>query len=402
MWKWTDNDNIKAVILDIDSIDSEYVSYPFDADIPDIHIIEVSQHSNNPLNGHFHIEYYDITELLYQIMKEYSLNSSQIVAISADTFFLKEMMQYHIGTVFVGNLDKEQLRYTPDYTNKNLKKIFSKRNQGYGAEVIATQHSKIKRRVLLKCNSNVELSNGEIQNIQLYFGGRYYSNSREYILDDPLSTVLLDFKNKYNKMVDEYYDGALNLLNSITPIDILTYVPMKPKDIRENKFDRFNSLKLNKINKQGIHLTNIINCNKDFSQKHNDAYHRKENVRNAYTLKEDVRGKTVAVLDDLYVTGSTITEIARILYENGAVNVIAVFLAVNQMTESPAHPYKQIKCQKCNGHMVLKVSRVNNLFFGCSNYPICHFSMDKDEGLKLLNKINQISIDDIYDLEDIY
>ena len=149
MWKWTDNDNIKAVILDIDSIDSEYVSYPFDADIPDIHIIEVSQHSNNPLNGHFHIEYYDITELLYQIMKEYSLNSSQIVAISADTFFLKEMMQYHIGTVFVGNLDKEQLRYTPDYTNKNLKKIFSKRNQGYGAEVIATQHSKIKRRVLL-------------------------------------------------------------------------------------------------------------------------------------------------------------------------------------------------------------------------------------------------------------
>ena len=72
------------------------------------------------------------------------------------------------------------------------------------------------------------------------------------------------------------------------------------------------------------------------------------------------------------------------------------------MTESPAHPYKQIKCQKCNGHMVLKVSRVNNLFFGCSNYPICHFSMDKDEGLKLLNKINQISIDDIYDLEDIY
>ena len=39
MWKWTDNDNIKAVILDVDSIDSEYISYPFDEDIPNIHII---------------------------------------------------------------------------------------------------------------------------------------------------------------------------------------------------------------------------------------------------------------------------------------------------------------------------------------------------------------------------
>ncbi len=402
MWKWTDNDNIKAVILDIDSIDSEYVSYPFDEDIPDIHMIEVSRHSHNPLDGHISIEYFDINELLYRIMEEYSLNSSEIVAISADTFFLKEMMQNHIGTVLVGNLDKDQLKYTPDYTNKNLKNIFSKRNQGYGAEVITRQHPKIKRRVLLKCISNVELSNDETKNIQLYFGGRYYSNSREYILDDPLSTVILDFKKNYNRMVDEYYDGALNLLNNITPIDILTYVPMKPEDIKTNRFDRFRSLKLNKMNKQDIHLTNIISCTKDFSQKHNDALHRKENVRDAYTLMEDVRGKTVAVLDDIYASGSTITEIARILYENGAENVIALFLAVNQMTESPAHPYKRIKCQKCDGHMVLRVSKANNIFFGCSNYPDCNFSMDKDVGLNLLNQINQITIDDIYDLEDIY
>lgn len=133
---------------------------------------------------------------------------------------------------------------------------------------------------------------------------------------------MIDFKKRYNKEADEYYDGALNLLNRNNPIDILTYVPMKPEDIRTGRFNRFQSLKLEKMNHQNIKLKNIVRCEKDFSQKHNDALHRAENVRGAYTVLEDVRGKNIAIIDDLYTTGSTISEIARVLYENGAQNVM--------------------------------------------------------------------------------
>lgn len=72
------------------------------------------------------------------------------------------------------------------------------------------------------------------------------------------------------------------------------------------------------------------------------------------------------------------------------------------MTESSAHPYKRIRCNTCDGDMILKVSSANKLFFGCSNYPECTNTLDKNFGLRKLNQINQITIDDIYDLEDIY
>lgn len=402
MWKWTDNENIKAVILDVDSLSDEHIYYSFEEDIPGIKVFEVSKTTVYPTGNHIAIEYYDTIQLLYEILGNYSLKSFEIVAISTDTLFLKDMMQNHIGTILINELDKEQLKFTPDYTNGNLTTIFSNRNSGYGAEVIASGLSTITKKVLLKCNSVVELSNGVFKDIQLFFGGRYYPKSRSYILDDPLTEVLLDFKKRYNKKVDQYYDGALNLLNKVYSIDVLTYVPMKPEDLRTGRFDRFESLQLNQIKSKGIYLQNILKCHKDFSQKHNDALHRSENVKGAYSVLADVNGKNVVVLDDLFSTGNTINEIARVLYENGAKNVMAVFLAVNQMTESTVHPYKRIECPRCKSDMRLIVTKENNLFFGCTNFPNCDYKLDKDIGLQKIKEINQITIEDVFDLEDIY
>lgn len=401
MWKWTDNENIKAVLLDVNSMPDEHVYYSFEEVIPGIKVFEVSKYPNTPLDGHIGIEYYDILELLYKIMREYSLNSSEIVAISGDTTFLKEMMQNHIGTVYVGEIDKEQLKHTADYSNKNLDNFFTDRNGGYSAEITATG-IQTTHKVLLQFNQSIRLSDGNMKIIYNFFGGRYYPNHRGYILDDPLTTILLSFKYRYNNAVDQYFDDAVSYLNQIKPIDILTYVPMKPEDIKINRFNRFQSLKLPKTNQKGIYLRNILRCEKDFSQKYNDAAHRFENVKGAYTLLEDVHEKNVLIIDDLYSTGATIGEIAKLLYEKGAKSVVAVFLAVNQITDSSSQNYKHICCPKCGSEMKLMLSRDNQLFFGCSNYPECRFNFNKDVGLKILKEINQITIDNVYDLEDIY
>ena len=213
---------------------------------------------------------------------------------------------------------------------------------------------------------------------------------------------MLEFKERYVKLADKYYDDALIHVYYANQIEILTYVPMKPKDIERGRFNRFQSLNLKKITGLGVCLKNILRCEKNFSQKHNDMIHRKENVKNAYTLLEDVNGKNVAVIDDLYSTGSTINEIARVLYENGAKSVSAVFLAVNQMTESPMYPYKHIKCDECGHDMILKINKRDYVFFGCSNFPNCNNTLSRDEGLKNLKQINQISVEDTFDLEDVY
>lgn len=36
MWKWTDPDNIKAIILDVDSLDEAYLSFPYNQYIADV------------------------------------------------------------------------------------------------------------------------------------------------------------------------------------------------------------------------------------------------------------------------------------------------------------------------------------------------------------------------------
>jgi len=49
---------------------------------------------------------------------------------------------------------------------------------------------------------------------------------------------------------------------------------------------------------------------------------RRSNVRDAYSVTDDVRDRVVAIVDDVMTTGSTLDEIARVLKRAGAAQVI--------------------------------------------------------------------------------
>lgn len=49
---------------------------------------------------------------------------------------------------------------------------------------------------------------------------------------------------------------------------------------------------------------------------------RRRNVRGAFSVSGEVQGRTVAVIDDVMTTGSTLDEIARVLKDAGAAQVI--------------------------------------------------------------------------------
>ena len=86
------------------------------------------------------------------------------------------------------------------------------------------------------------------------------------------------------KSVDLFFDAALSSLRKHESFDILTYVPLKPK---ENKYDRFVGLKLEKNSKDGMKLQRVLEFNKNFSQKGNNFYRRKENVKGAFNVISD-------------------------------------------------------------------------------------------------------------------
>lgn len=391
MWKWTDADNIKAIIIDCASLSTEFIEYNYEEIIPKVKIIKA-------------LDYYDFNSLIKDTLECVECDSSSVISISSDPNFMKNMLQYHIGTIFAGKVNIDLLKNAPDFTYKKQEKlnsILTLDNYGYGAEVMAVN---IKDKMKSLLVSNIYLDDMPEHNVNLYFGGRYFSKKHHYLEDDPLSELLLGFKWKYYEEVDKFYDAAINVVNKIESIDVLIYVPLKPQDIDNNKFNRFPSLHLEESNKIGIHLQNGVKCEKNFEQKSNDYNSRQINVSGAYKLTIDVIGKHVVVLDDLYTSGATIKEISKILYENGAKKVSAIFLAINQTTESTSVPYQNLICPECESIMTLKIGQ-HGLFFGCENYKehmAVNTTMNVIEGLKLLKKKNAVKDIDVFDLDDTY
>ena len=59
------------------------------------------------------------------------------------------------------------------------------------------------------------------------------------------------------------------------------------------------------------------------------AKERQENVKNAFLIKkpEEISGKKIFLLDDVYTTGSTMEECAKVLKESGAKEVWGISIA---------------------------------------------------------------------------
>ena len=407
MWKWTDPDNIKAIILDVDSLDEAYLSFPYNQYIADVQLFFVKD-NNSTCDKEVEVtEYIDTTTLLQDILIRSKCDSTSIISISNNPLFLKEMMQNHIGTILTCILAKDLLRNTPDFTDctiNSLPKILKGELYGYGAEVYATYGHGFPSMSLLKCKSQILLNDGTEREAIVFMGGRYYSEKHRYLLNDPLSYEVLNFKRNYTDSVDLFFDSVISFIRNYKAIDVLTYIPLKPKDINEKKYDRFRNLKLVNSSQNGIKLQQVLGFNKDFSQKGNDLYVRKEIVKGAFNVLSDIKGKNIIVIDDVYSTGSTIEEAIKTLYENGANKEFAVLLAVNQMTESNIE-YQNLKCGECGNEMKLRKNKKGELFFGCTAYyrhKAISTTMDLKQGLNLLKDKNKLEVTNDRDLEDEY
>ena len=59
----------------------------------------------------------------------------------------------------------------------------------------------------------------------------------------------------------------------------------------------------------------------------NSAISKKENVKDAFDISEDVNGKTILLIDDIYGSGTTIKSIAKMLDGKGAIEVVPLVIA---------------------------------------------------------------------------
>ncbi|MFQ6793491.1 MAG: hypothetical protein ACLRT4_12000 [Thomasclavelia sp.] len=86
MWKWTDSDNIKAIILDGDSLDRKYLDYSYQNDLENVKVFKVFNQQSNEIEDNM-IFYSGIFELIQEVMKKAKCESYSIIAISNNIIF---------------------------------------------------------------------------------------------------------------------------------------------------------------------------------------------------------------------------------------------------------------------------------------------------------------------------
>lgn len=78
------------------------------------------------------------------------------------------------------------------------------------------------------------------------------------------------------------------------------------------------------------------------------------------------------------------------MYEAGAATVTAFVIGINQLTSEWRNVrYIPLKCPQCGGELNLKINNRNlTPFYGCENYPNCRYTMNYDDGYRIIKEQN--------------
>lgn len=114
------------------------------------------------------------------------------------------------------------------------------------------------------------------------------------------------------------------------PIDALVPVPLHPARQREREFNQAEAIAELLSRRTGIPVQRAIRrVRYTTTQTRLDRDERSENLREAFSVRQPaaVQGRHLIIVDDVFTTGSTIEECARILAEAGAASIRAVTIA---------------------------------------------------------------------------
>lgn len=114
------------------------------------------------------------------------------------------------------------------------------------------------------------------------------------------------------------------------PCDAFVPVPLHPARLRWREFNQARAIADVAGKSAGIPVLDCLRRTRNTStQTGHDRAERMENLRNAFALRQSdgVRGQHLVLLDDVFTTGSTVDECARMLMAAGAASVRALTVA---------------------------------------------------------------------------
>lgn len=118
--------------------------------------------------------------------------------------------------------------------------------------------------------------------------------------------------------------------------DLLLSVPLHPKKEKRRGFDQTELLCLQIAAQTGLEYRKAVlkRTKHTVAQSKLKPEERKRNLKNVFAVTEDVRGKRILLVDDIFTTGTTCHECAKVLLRAGAARVSVCCLAVARAEES--------------------------------------------------------------------
>ena len=135
-----------------------------------------------------------------------------------------------------------------------------------------------------------------------------------------LSSILIEHFVISGKNTDEIWSGG-----------ILLPVPLDKKKLKSRGYNQSEELakELSKILLIPVVSENLIKIKYTKPQMELSKEEREKNLKNVFTIKnpEKISGKKIFLVDDVYTTGSTMQECAKILKEAGAKQIWGIVIA---------------------------------------------------------------------------
>ena len=115
--------------------------------------------------------------------------------------------------------------------------------------------------------------------------------------------------------------------------DMITAVPSDLRMRIRRGYDPAAAIAKEISRRCGVRFAVTLSTEKHTEQKRLNARERAENVKGAFELVDKglIQGKNILLVDDICTTGSTLSECAKVLRENGAAKVSAAVFGVTPL-----------------------------------------------------------------------
>lgn len=167
----------------------------------------------------------------------------------------------------------------------------------------------------------------------LYFALPYKEKSltRKLIHHFKYDPYIKSLANNISEIILEHLVLAQNMTPQIWENSIIIPVPLEIKRWKNRGYNQ--SEELGQMIGQALNVPlitgNLVKIRQTEPQMKLSAKERQENIKGAFAIKNpaQITGKKIFLIDDVYTTGSTMTECAKVLKEAGAKQVWGIAIA---------------------------------------------------------------------------